>query len=215
MAAQEVAITVLNHVSGTRGARQISLTLPASTKIGQLKTEIGGRLTPPKTGPELCLLRRGKDLTEDLKTLKEVGMKSHQPDGSVAPVRVTVALQQADALGGTTEPQYTPAQLNERVDELKAFMEGLACSDDVVRLALKKCKLDLAEAIEMLTSEQLGDLEEEVRAEQEANDDMQLMTNARVDGAGQGGEDEPEVREQRLSEMISNRSECFDCSSGC
>lgn len=86
----EVTIAVDNQVSGTRGPRKISLSLPSLTKIGELKEQLGPRLTPPKTGPELCLLFRGKDLTEDLKTLKDVGMKSLQADGSVSPVRIVM-----------------------------------------------------------------------------------------------------------------------------
>lgn len=117
------------------------------------------------------------------------------------------------------EPEETRAKLNEAVEQLKAFMPELPCSEEVVKLALKKCKLDAAEAIMMLTTEQVADLEEEVRAEQEANEDLQLMTNPRAGvGAaahrhdrGADEEGEPEERqEQRLSEMISNRSECFD-----
>jgi len=42
------------------------------------------------------------------------------------------------------------------------------CSDDVVKLALKKCKLNIEETIFMVTNEEgIRDLEEEVRQEQE------------------------------------------------
>lgn len=70
-----MVIVVDNEITGAR-PRKVNLTLPSSTKIGGLKEQIGSKLAPPRTGPELCLLFRGKDLTEDLKTLKEVGMKS-------------------------------------------------------------------------------------------------------------------------------------------
>jgi hypothetical protein len=181
-------------------------------------------LTPPKTGSELSLLFRGKDLTEDLKTLKDEGMKSIQPDGSVTTMRIIMTLQETfdlgDGLLGTgaaTEPQYTPDQLNEGIESLRAFMPDMTCSEEVMKLALKKCKLDLTGAIMMLTTDQVADLEEEVRAEQDANNDLQLMTNVRA-GAGdlqgkKGKEDddeEQEPKELRLNEMISNRSECFD-----
>ena len=104
-------------------------------------------------------------------------------------------------------------------------MGELNCSEDVVKLALKKCKLNLEETMLMVTNQdQANDLEEEVKREQEANDNLQLMTNksnlklALADGRNQNeenegvGEDGEEIPppEKKLNEMISNRSECFD-----
>lgn len=44
------------------------------------------------------------------------------------------------------------------------FLEDLKASNDVIKLALKKCKMNLEEAILMLTNpDQVIDLEDEVR----------------------------------------------------
>ena len=59
----------------------------------------------------------------------------------------------------------------ENVETLKMFLEDLKASNDVIKLALKKCKLNLEEAILMLTNpDQVIDLEDEVRCYQEANE---------------------------------------------
>jgi hypothetical protein len=51
------------------------------------------------------------------------------------------------------------------------------CSEEVVKLALKKCKLNLEDTIFMVTNpEQVLDLEDEVRREQETLDQKQLLT---------------------------------------
>jgi len=123
-------------------------------------------------------------------------MDSLQPDGSIHPVKILMTLKeslnlQGDALpGATTEPQFSEAELNEQLETLKAFLGELPCSEEVTKLALKKCKLDLQEALVMLTTDQVADLEEEVRTEQEADDDLQLMTNQRTGVVGAGAQEE-------------------------
>lgn len=58
--------------------------------------------------------------------------------------------------------------LSEQIETLKCFLGELTCSEEVVKLALKKCKLNLEETLFMVTnSDQVADLEEEVRKEQE------------------------------------------------
>jgi hypothetical protein len=52
----------------------------------------------------------------------------------------------------------------EGVETLKMFLEDLKASNEVIKLALKKCKMNLEEAILMLTNpDQVIDLEDEVR----------------------------------------------------
>jgi len=49
---------------------------------------------------------------------------------------------------------------------LRAFIGDLSCSDEVTKLALKKCKLNLEETLMMVTNpDAIADLEEEVRRE--------------------------------------------------
>ena len=94
-------------------------------------------------------------------------------------------------------------------------MGELSCSDDVLKLALSKCKLNLEETIFMVTNpDAIADMEEEIRREQESNQNLQLMSKAQINI----GEQEPEAEdaedqpppEKKLNEMISNRTECFD-----
>lgn len=68
-------ISVNNQISnGT--PKKINLTVPLTTKVGELKDQIGENLNQRKPGSLLCLLWKGKDLNEDLKTLKDIKMKS-------------------------------------------------------------------------------------------------------------------------------------------
>jgi hypothetical protein len=179
-------------------------------------------LTHKKAGNLLCLLHKGRDLTEDLKTLKDLGMKSTQADGTQSPVKIILTLKSHIELqmeGTVPERQFSEEELAENLNTLRAFLGELPCSEEVAKLALKKCKLNLEEALCMLTNpDQVGDLEEEVRREQEAAEHMQLMTNQKLnlaedpndkDGVDENGEQIPPP-EKKLNDMISNRSECFD-----
>lgn len=71
----EVQIAVNNQIpNGT--PKKINLTVPPTTKVGELKDQIGESLNQRKSGSLLCLLWKGRDLNEDLKTLKDIKMKS-------------------------------------------------------------------------------------------------------------------------------------------
>lgn len=90
-------------------------------------------------------------------------------DGSIEPVKLALSLKndlelQADAYA-TQVDQYPDQELSEKLLELKEFLGGeMACSDDVTKLALKKCKLDLNEVMMMLLNpDSVNDLEEELR----------------------------------------------------
>ena len=50
--------------------------MPETAKISELKEQICAILDKKKEPKMLSLLYKGKDLTEDLKTLKDFGMKS-------------------------------------------------------------------------------------------------------------------------------------------
>ena len=65
-----------------------------------------------------------------------------------------------------TGQQYSDSVLTENVETLKAFMGDLGCSDQVLKLALSKCKLNLEETIMLVTNrEAIADMEEEIRRE--------------------------------------------------
>ena len=101
-------------------------------------------------------------------------MKSQKPDGTHDPVKLFLTVKFIDefAFGYVTEEnQYSDAQITEALDTLKSFLGDLICSEEVTKLALKKCKLNLEEAMMMVTSEdQVQDLQEEIRREQEQHD---------------------------------------------
>lgn len=46
-----------------------------TTKVGELKSIIGGKLTPVKIPEEIQLFHAGQELTSDLKTLKDYNFK--------------------------------------------------------------------------------------------------------------------------------------------
>jgi hypothetical protein len=64
------------------------------------------------------LLYRGKDLNEDLKTLKDCGMSSQQPDGSVVPIKILLSIKNSleleqEGYDKPSEPQYSDQKLSE------------------------------------------------------------------------------------------------------
>lgn len=73
---QLVHIIVTNHISNSKGPSKISLQLAPSLKVGELKEQIGQNLEEKNPGNQLSLMFRGKYLNDDLKTLKDYGMKS-------------------------------------------------------------------------------------------------------------------------------------------
>ena len=104
----------------------------------------------------MSLFYRGKELKEDLKTLKDCGMNSLQADGSIAPVKLVLSTKnifelEHEGYAKPSEPQYSDQELLDNVETLKLFLGELPCSEEVVKLALKKCKLNLEEAMLMVT----------------------------------------------------------------
>ena len=89
----DVIIIVNNQISNTKGPAKIHLQLSHSLKIGELKDLIGTKLIQQNPSNQLSLMYRGKDLNEDLKTLKDLGMKSIQPDGTQIAVKIILSLK--------------------------------------------------------------------------------------------------------------------------
>lgn len=135
-------------------------------KVGELKEQIADNLNEDRVGSELSILFRGKDLTDDLKTLKDVGMKPPL-DARDPPIKLMLTLKTPDYLGFMDEDtganQVNNEQLNEALENLKMFLGDLPSTEEVCKLALKKNNLDLQEALMMLTDpEKLVDLADEV-----------------------------------------------------
>lgn len=90
-----------------------------------------------------------------MKTLKDIKMKSVQPSGAHEPVKVFLTLKSSIELqmgSGVVEKQYSEEELAENLNTLRAFLGELPCSEEVAKLALKKCKLNLEEGLIMLTN---------------------------------------------------------------
>ena len=82
-------------------------------------------------------------------------MKSVQPSGAHEPVKVFLTLKSSIELqmgNGVVEKQYSEEELAENLNTLRAFLGELPCSEEVAKLALKKCKLNLEEGLIMLTN---------------------------------------------------------------
>lgn len=94
--------------------------------------------------------------------------------------------------------------INEVVNNLKAFMEDIELPDAVLKLAAKKCNLDINEVMMMvLDEEKVSDLQEEVRRNEEAstNNNIILIEESKEDGV---------VEDAKINLIISNKAEYFD-----
>ena len=97
------------------------------------------------------------------------------------------------------------------------FLGETDASDEVVALALKKCNLNLEEAIGMvITEESIAELQAELIKEQEEQKENNFMVIAKdqqqpID-KDQNGEEEDEEQEfgDKLNLIVSNKAEYFD-----
>lgn len=83
---------------------------------------------------------------------------------------------------------------------------GSELSDDVLKLAVKKCNLILDEAVMHLTLEEnVIDLQEELRKQSENNNNIAILDLPKEEEAEPG-----KVEEAKLNLIISNRVEYFE-----
>ena len=68
-------MTVVNQIQYSSPSK-LEITIGASRKLEEFKEEIISAITPQKLVTQLSLIFRGKDLKEDLKTLKDLGIKT-------------------------------------------------------------------------------------------------------------------------------------------
>ena len=114
--------------------------------------------------------------------------------------------------------QFDPAVLAEKVADLKVFLGETDCSDEVIGLALKKCNLNLEEAILMvITEESIAELQAELIKDTEDQQDNNLMVIAKdepkLNGDGAGEEEnnnQEQLLEDKLNLIVSNKAEYFD-----
>ena len=58
-----------------------------STKLGDVREQVAKSIHPPRHPKEISLLYKGKDLNEDLKTLKDLGMTPEQQANVIVSLR--------------------------------------------------------------------------------------------------------------------------------
>ncbi len=181
----------------------MNLTRPISTKIGAIREEIAQAVFPKRTVKEISLMHKGKDLNEDLKTLKDlpgVGPTDNQ-------VIFFISLRNQYELDLDTMKEdavQNDGAITEVVNQLKEFMCDIELPDSVLKLAAKKCNLDLNEIMMMiLDEEKVSDLQEEVRRNEEASTNNNIMLIEET-------KDEGPSEEAKINLIISNKAEYFD-----
>lgn len=101
---------------------------------------------------DVSILYRGRDILEDLKTLKDIGM-TPETEAKIIITEMTY-FDDTDLYKNT--PNDNEEELNQKVDELKIFLGDIDLSNEVIKLALKKCNMSLEEAMLMITDEALA-----------------------------------------------------------
>ena len=77
------------------------------------------------------------------------------------------------------------------MNELKAFLGECTASDEVIALALKKCNMQLEEAINLvITDDSIAELQTELDKEKEVEQDANLMIIAAEQDKKDGEEEE-------------------------
>ena len=96
--------------------------------------------------------------------------------------------------------------------DLRVFLGETDCSDEIIGLALKKCNLNLEEAIGMvITEESIAELQAEIIKDQDEQLDTNLMVIAKDVPKPEGEADnEDQLLEDKLNLIVSNKAEYFD-----
>lgn len=105
--------------------------------------------------------------------------------------------------------------MQEKIGELKMFLGETTASDEVIGLALKKCSLNLEDAIMMvITDEGIAELQAELIQGQQVDQDTNLMVIAppKPDVANPDNLEEEAIllEEDKLNLIVSNKAEYFD-----
>ena len=182
--------------------KKINLLRPLSTKIGQIREEIANALTPKRVPKEISLMHKGKDLIEDLKTLKDLGVG---PDDQQINFIISVRSQMELDMELQKGDMYSdPELLQGALEQVKMFLGDIDLPEAVLKLAIQKCNMNVEEVVMMITDENaINDLQLEVRKTEEANTNNNIVMI-------EESKDEPIQQESKLNLIISNRSEYFD-----
>jgi hypothetical protein len=139
-------LTITNSVSGSQGPTKIDLFLPSDTTIQTVLQQCAESIFPKRPVRELNLTYKGRDLKEPLKSLREIS--TQQPMLMILSSKTEIELEYEEM--GRFQQTNNDQQLTEAIANLKEFLGGSDLPDKVIGLALKKCNLDLSEAISMI-----------------------------------------------------------------
>ena len=221
----EIRVIVHNQVSNTQGPPKFDMNLKVnSTTVKYLLDHLSENISPPRPSKELFLTYKGKELKEPLKSLKQImGGQYGQVQQIVVILSSKTAIemeyenQEAAIFGVKTDDEVDQGLLKEKVAQVKMFLGTVECSDEVIALALKKCSLNLEDAIGLvITEESISELQAEVASKealqkqtevvlmaeevfQEEEEDLAVINDA-----------QKEMRNLKLMTILGNKSEYFD-----
>ena len=96
-------------------------------------------------------MKSGKDLKEDLKTLKDLGV---QPTDQQITIMISLRNQfEMDLENQTADLNENTQVITEAIETLKCFLGEMGMPDAVLKLAVQKCNMNIDEAAMMLTDE--------------------------------------------------------------
>ena len=184
--------------------------------------QVSSTIYPKRDIRELNLTYKGKDMSEKMKTLKQVmGTSFGKVDSiimilsSKSAIEMEYMDQELAIFGSKIETnQFDPKVMAEKVAELKMFLCETSASDQIIELALKKCNLDLESAIGMvITDEGIADLEAELvrdQIEKQEESNMMLVAKEAERPADSNAEEDEQILEDKLNLIVSNKAEYFD-----
>ncbi|CDW85633.1 ubiquitin carboxyl-terminal hydrolase family protein [Stylonychia lemnae] len=201
LASQDKDMNVIcnNQINSSQGPKKIFLTVPLSTKIGEIRDQVANAIFPKRTSKEICLTFKGKDQNEDLKTLKDLGVKA---DDQQATFFVTLRNQYELDAQERIDDYFSQDMVDSLVQQLRDF--GLDLPQPVMQLAVKKCNLQLDDALLMLTEEdKVNDLQEELRKQEQLNNQIVILEENKEEG-------DVQKEDAKLNLILSNRTEYFE-----
>lgn len=71
---KDILVIGNNQIGSSPQPKKIQFTRPLTTKVGSLREELANALFPKRAPKEISLMHKGKELNEDLKTLKDLGV---------------------------------------------------------------------------------------------------------------------------------------------
>jgi hypothetical protein len=207
--APKMAVHFKNQMGAAYMPKKGELYLSKLTTIKELIKEICNQITPRPAEYELTLLYKGKDLSQnELKTLADY---KFEEKGNII---LTKKAFYDDFF--TPEMLFTPEfedkDLLDNLNNLKSF--GIQADDEVIKLALRKTKNNMNDALDMLIGDDIVNLIKEVEDKNTQNAFVPIMDKQEVkenkDSNEEGKENKEEEEDEKLNLILSNKEEYFD-----